>query len=144
MVSIVRRTAILSFARLAQRALAFLSPLFMVRLLSVEQYGEYRDFLLYGTILYGMVEFSINGSLAYFVPKEPARERLYFTQASFFVFCTSMFAILLVLIFGDYFPSETIRSYQYALCLYIFFVSNLDAWEVFWIVKKQTINILYY
>ena len=90
----------------------------MVRLLSVEQYGEYRDFLLYGTILVLMVEFSINSSLAYFVPKYPARERLYFTQASLFVLCTSVATIVLVLLFGDYFPSAVIRSYLYALCLY--------------------------
>jgi len=144
MTSIIRRTAVLGFARLTRQAISFLSPIFMVRLLTIEQYGEYRDFLLYGTLLFFVVGFSINSSLAYFVPKEPARERLYFTQASVFVLGTSTVGVMLLLLFGSYFPSETARSYLYALCLYVFFYSNLDAWEIFWIAKKQTVNVLYY
>lgn len=116
----------------------------MVRLLSVEQFGEYREFLLYGTIILMVVGFCINSSLAYFVPREPDRERLYFTQATVFVLCTSVIAAVIVLLFGEYFPSTVIREHKYALCLYILFQANLDAWEVFWIAKKQTINVLYY
>jgi len=122
----------------------FLSPFFMVRLLTVEQFGEYRDFLLYSTMILTIVEFSANGSLAYFIPREPSRERLYFTQASVFVFFTSTIAAVLVLVFSNYVPSEVIREHKYALFLYTMFLCNLDAWEVLWIVKKQTMNILYY
>jgi O-antigen/teichoic acid export membrane protein len=122
----------------------FLSPFFMVRLLTVEQFGEYRDFLLYGAILFTVVEFGIHSSLAYFVPREPSRQRLYFTQAAMFVFFTSTIAAVLVLLFSNYAPSEVIREYKYALFLYTLFLCNLDAWEVWWIARKQTINILYY
>ena len=144
MASIVQRTAILGFARIAQRGLAFLSPIFMVRLLTVEQFGQYRDFLLYATMLFSMVEFCINSSLAYFVPKEPEHERIYFTQASLFVLGMSVVASLVVLLLGGYFPSEFIREYKIALGLYVLFLCNLDAWEVYWIAKKKTINVLYY
>lgn len=116
----------------------------MVRLLTVEEYGEYRDFLLYGMLLHAMVDFCINSSLAYFVPKDPERQNVYFTQATLFVLCTSIFAALLVLLFSAHFPSSTIETYKYALCLYILFVSNLDAWEVFWIAKRQIANVVYY
>lgn len=116
----------------------------MVRLLTVEQFGEYRDFLLYGTMLFTIVEFCVNSSLAYFIPKEPSRERVYFTQASMFVFFTSVVAATIVLLLGGYAPSDVIREYKYALFLYTLFLCNLDAWEVYWIAKKQTINVLYY
>jgi len=124
--------------------MAFLGPIFLVRLLSVEQFGEFRDFLLYATVLFTLVEFCINGSIAYFVPKDPSRENHYFTQASMFVLFTSLAAALFVLVFGDHFPSLVIREYKYALCLYVLFLCNLDAWEVLWITKKQAINVLFY
>jgi O-antigen/teichoic acid export membrane protein len=116
----------------------------MVRLLSVEQFGQYQEFLLYGTVILTIVEFSANGSLAYFIPREPSRERLYFTQATAFVFFTSAIAAVLVLLFSHNMPSEVIREHKYALSLYTMFLCNLDAWEVLWIVKKKTMNILYY
>ena len=103
-----------------------LSPFFMVRLLNVEQFGEYRDFLLYSTIILTVVEFSANGSLAYFIPREPSRERLYFTQASMFVFFTSTIAAVLVLLFSNYVPSEVIREHKYALFLYTMFLCKIQ------------------
>ena len=144
MQSIAHRSAILGFARLAQQSLTFLSPFFLVRLLSVEHFGEYRDFILYGSILFTIVGFGINNSLAYFIPREPLREELYFTQASVFILCTSVIGALTVVLFGDYFPSSIVREHKYALCLYLLLQANLDAWQVFWIAKKQTINVLYY
>lgn len=116
----------------------------MVRLLTVEQFGEYRDFLLYGAMLFTIVEFSVHGSLAYFIPRDPSRERVYFTQASLFVLATSTVAALLVVALGHLMPSEVIRQYKYALGLYTLFLCNLDAWEVYWIAKKQTLNVLRY
>ena len=144
MASIVRRTAVLGFSRLTRIALGLLSPVFMVRLLTVEQFGQYRDFLLYATMIFTIVEFCVNSSLPYFIPREPSRERVYFTQATLFVFATSVIAALLVLALGNLAPSAVIREYRIALFLYTLFLCNLDCWEVFWIAKKQTINVLYY
>jgi O-antigen/teichoic acid export membrane protein len=142
--SLARRTLILAFARLTNQALGFLGPLFMVRLLSVEEYGHYRDFLLYGTLLLPWIQLSINSSLAYFVPKEPENERLYLSQASFFVLGSSTLMVLLLMAFGQYLPSAAVQSYLYALCLYVFFSTNLDAWEFLWLAKRQSLNVLYY
>jgi len=116
----------------------------MVRLLSVEQYGQYRDFLLYGTLLLPWAQLSANSSIAYFVPREPENGRMYLTQASLFVLVTSGILTALVFVFGSYFPSETVREHLFLLCLYVIFVTNLDGWEVYWIAKRQTMNVLYY
>lgn len=138
------RTLILAFARLTNQALGFLGPLFMVRLLTVEQYGQYRDFLLYGTLALPFIQLSINSSLAYFVPKEPQNERLYLSQASFFVLGSSTLVALLLFSLGDFLPSAAVREFLVPLCLYVFFASNLDAWEVYWLAKRQSLNVLYY
>lgn len=144
MSSIARRTATLGFARLAKQSVTFLTPIFMVRLLTVDQFGEYRDFLLYSTIIFMVVEFCANSSLAYFVPREPARENVYFTQTTMFVLITSVVAAILILTLGNYIPSEVIRAYKYELSLYTMVLCNLDAWEVLWVARKQTIKVVYY
>jgi O-antigen/teichoic acid export membrane protein len=142
--SIARRTAILAFARLTNQALALLSPLFLVRLLTVEQYGQYRDFLLYGALLVPWVQLNINSSLAYFVAREPEKERVFLSQAGLFVLISSTIVSVLILIFHGYFPSDTTQLYVVALCLYLMFVNNLDAWEIYWLAKRQSLIVLYY
>ena len=144
MSSIARRTATLGFARLAKQSVIFVTPIFLVRLLTVDQFGEYRDFLLYSTIILMIVEFCANSSLAYFVPREPARENVYFTQTTMFVLITSVVAAILVLSLGSYIPSEGVRAYKYELSLYTIVLCNLDSWEVLWVAKKQAIKVVYY
>jgi len=45
------RTAILTLSRLASFGLMLISPIFLVRVLTVVDFGRYREFLLYGAIL---------------------------------------------------------------------------------------------
>jgi O-antigen/teichoic acid export membrane protein len=142
--TIARRTAILAFARLTNQALAFLSPLFLVRLFTVDQYGQYRDFLLYGTILMPWVQLAINSSLAYLLPKEPHNDRRYLSQATILIFASSLIVSGLVFVVGESLPSATIRSFIYPLCLYVIFFANLDAWEFYWLAKRKSVNVLVY
>ncbi len=53
------------------RGLIILSPIILVRLLSVQDYGRYREFLMYAAILAGIGQFGINGSLLRFIPGKP-------------------------------------------------------------------------
>ena len=43
---LVRRAGILAVARFANQALVIVSPIILVRLLSVAEFGRYREFLL--------------------------------------------------------------------------------------------------
>ena len=51
------RTAILTLSRLANYGLMLISPIFLVRLLNVADFGRYREFLLYGSILQAFAQF---------------------------------------------------------------------------------------
>src|SRR5690606_28045249 len=104
LVSLAHRTAVLAVARLTNQALSSLGPVLMVRLLTVEEYGHYRDFLLYATLLLPFIQLSLHGSLAYFVPKEPQKEKLYLSQVHFFVLCSSVVVAAFVLLLGDRLP----------------------------------------
>lgn len=144
MTSIAHRTAVLIFARFTNNALRFLSPVFLVRLFTVEQYGLYLDFLLYASMLAPWIQLSVNSSLPFFVPKDPRNERLYLTQATLFVLVSSTIIIALLYLAADYLPSQAAREFIGPLCLYLFFFNNLDAWETFWLAKRNSFNVLVY
>ena len=66
-----RRAVILSVAQLSNYGLQVISPIVLVHLLSVADFGQYREFLVYGTLLNAFASFSINDSLLYFVARHP-------------------------------------------------------------------------
>ena len=51
MAGLAKQTVVLSAARLANYGLMLISPMILVRLLSVEQFGQYRQFILYASFL---------------------------------------------------------------------------------------------
>ncbi len=48
---LVSRTAIISITRFMNQGLVVISPILLVRLLTVEEFGRYREFLLYAGLL---------------------------------------------------------------------------------------------
>ena len=53
------------------QGLVIISPILLVRLLTVEEFGRYREFLLYAGLLTTFCAFGINNSLLYFIPARP-------------------------------------------------------------------------
>jgi O-antigen/teichoic acid export membrane protein len=144
MYSLFRRTLILTFSRLANQALVLLSPMLLVRILSVSEFGAYREFMLYAALAGSMVLLGIPHSLAYFLPRYPNLERVWVTQASLFILATSSIAIVLIFVIGDVIRANSSFDFVTALQLYIFFVINLDFVENYWLGKKRTDYVLFY
>ena len=48
---LVSRTAIISITRFMNQGLVVISPILLVRLLTVEEFGRYREFLMYAGLL---------------------------------------------------------------------------------------------
>src|SRR5579884_3645827 len=68
---IANRVAILSLTRIASYGLMLVSPVVLVRLFTVEQFGRYREFLLYAGLTQALASFTIPDSLLYFIPAHP-------------------------------------------------------------------------
>ena len=68
MIALANRAALLTLSRLANYGLMLISPIVLVRVFSVAQFGEYRKFLLYASLLQWFGTFSSYDSLLYFVP----------------------------------------------------------------------------
>src|SRR5579862_9277012 len=96
--SIGNRTAILTLSRLANYGLMLISPILLVRLLNVEQFGRYREFLLYASILQALAVFSINDSVLYCVPANPQSPWRVARQTVVLTLCSSTLVMLALIV----------------------------------------------
>src|SRR5687767_9014946 len=104
---LVSRTAIISITRFMNQGLVVISPILLVRLLTVEEFGRYREFLLYAGLLTTICAFGINNSLLYFIPSRPNCVRQMVRQALTMTFGTSITVVGGTLL-ADYFSNGAI------------------------------------
>jgi O-antigen/teichoic acid export membrane protein len=138
------QAVILTVSRLANYGLMLLSPLVLVRLMPVTDFGQYREFILYGGILYSLASFQINESLLYFVPAHPqspwrvVRTTLKLSAASSFI----VVAALLALDLGT--GGALVGHYLLPLSLYTLLLVNVDFWEFFFVATRRTKAVMIY
>lgn len=138
------RGVVLTASRVSNFAILTLSPLLLVRILDVEGYGRYQEFMIYATLLVAVCSFGIDSSLTYFLPKYPDQERKFVTQNSLVILAWS--AICLGVLVAAREPFLRLASYDfvYPLAVYVFCFVNLNWLEYYWIAKRRTDLVLYY
>ena len=144
MASLLKRGIILSFSRFANQAILILSPVLLVRILSVGEYGSYREFMLYAAIFVPLSSFATQFSLQYLIPKQPQDTRVWTTQTVLFVAGFSSVVILGIWLAAGLIRAYTSFDFVLLLQLYIFFTVNLDFLESYWLGRKRTDYILLY
>src|SRR4051812_40142622 len=75
--SILRRAGPLMLARLAVAALSFAIPMALARVLLPASYGTFKQAWLLSSTLYLVLPFGLTPSLVYFVPREPAKKKVF-------------------------------------------------------------------
>ncbi len=121
-----------------------LSPIFLVRIFDVREVGLYGEFILYATLIAGLIEFTINTNLIYFIPKYPDRERQSVTHTAILMLMTSTAGLIGVYIFKGVILARTHYDFILPLILYLFFFVNSEFFESYWLGKKRTDIVLYY
>ncbi len=122
----------------------FLSPVFLVRIFNKIEVGQYGEFMLYAALIAGIIEFTINTNLIYFIPKYPDRERQSVTHTALLIFITSFIGLIAVYIFKGLIFARTSYDFILPLIAYIFFFLNFEFFENYWLGKKRTDYVLYY
>jgi O-antigen/teichoic acid export membrane protein len=138
------RTAILTLSRLANYGLMLISPVFLVRLLTVADFGRYREFLLYGSILVTFAQFSINDSLLYCIPANPGSPWRVVRQTAVLTFCTSSLVALVLTILDTASGGAIVHGYLVPLVAFILVSVNLDFWEFLWVANGRAFWVLLY
>jgi O-antigen/teichoic acid export membrane protein len=130
--------------RVSNYGVLLLSPIFLVRILDMRSYGQYREFILYAMLFSTIADFAIRNNLIFFIPKHPELERKSVTHTALLILLTSTIAVSAVYLAKNLILARTSYDFILFLMLYIFFYLNLDFYESFWLGKKRSQNVLFY
>ena len=138
------QAAILTLSRLASFGLMLLGPLLLVRLVPIEEFGRYREFVLYASLLQGLATFAIPDSLLYFIPAHPrspwrvVRLNLLLTAACSLVVVAGLIAADLVS------GGVLVGPYLVPLVIYTLLMVNFDFWEALLIALRRPRDVMIY
>jgi O-antigen/teichoic acid export membrane protein len=131
------RAAILTLSRLTNYGLMLISPIVLVRLLTVAQFGRYREFLLYVTVLQSIAVFSINDSLLYCIPANPASRWRTVRQTAILIAASSLITVAGLAVLDRASGGRVVGALLLPVCLYTFLSANLDFWDFFWVATDR-------
>lgn len=120
------------------------SPIVLVRLLSVENFGLYREFLLYTTLLLNLAALGINSSLLRFVPDRPALKWHFVGQTALLTFVTSLLITGSAWLLNLLLDGRILGEFAVPAVLYVLLFANLDFWEFLWLAEKRKYAVLSY
>ena len=121
MASLYKRTTILTVCRLLNQCMTVISPVILVRVLDIESYGQYREFLLYVMLLASFITMSIPGNLLYFIPKSPQNEARYVTNTAVMLFVSYAVGAILIYLSRSVIIAKTSFDFTMPLIIYLFF-----------------------
>jgi O-antigen/teichoic acid export membrane protein len=126
------------------QGLVLISPLVLVRLLSVEDFGRYREFLLYSTVLLNLCALGINSSLLRFVPDKPELKWHYVAQTALLTFSSSSLITGSAFLLDFALDGKVLGEFALPAVLYVLLFANLDFWEFLWLAEKRKYAVLSY
>jgi O-antigen/teichoic acid export membrane protein len=144
MAGFARQAVILSLSRIANYGLMIVSPIVLVRVLTVGDFGRYREFLLYASLLVSIASFSISDSLLYFIPARPASSWRIVRQTATLTAAVSMCIVLGFYILDLVLGGRLVGQYRLPVALYVLLFVNVDFWESFWLATHRTVWVFIY
>lgn len=138
------RAAILTLSRLTNYGLMLISPVVLVRLLTVSQFGAYREFLLYVSVLQSIAVFSINDSLLYCIPANPLSRWRTVRQTAVLIGCSSLITVVGLALLDRASGGRIVGALLVPVCLYTWLSSNLDFWDFYWVATDRPALIFVY
>ena len=144
MSSLTNRTLTLALSETLNFAVQFLSPIFLVRILNVTAYGQYREFIVYSSLILAFLSFSIKSNLLYFIAKDPKNESGYVSNTVFLLLFFSILGLTIVYLLKPYL--ERITSYDFItlLIIFIFCYQNIDILDTYFVAIKRSDYVLYW
>jgi O-antigen/teichoic acid export membrane protein len=144
MSSFVSRGAVLASARLLNQALALLSPLLLVRLLDIVEYGRYRQFMAIAMLVTSLGGFALSANLTYLLSRTPARAASDITKTSLLMLAVSVLSALVIVAFKPWIVPAEIADSWLPLALYVFMFLNLEVIVAYWLAQRQSAQVMAY
>ncbi len=144
MAGIGKQTAVLTAARFANYGLVLIGPIILVRILSVEQFGQYRQFVVYATFLQFFAAFSFTESLLYFVPAYGKSVWRVANQTNLLTACSSTVVVVALILLDLSLKHAVVGPYLWPLVAYVLLFVNLDFWEYFLLAIRRPAAVFAY
>ena len=144
MTSFFKRTLILLICRILDYAMMILSPIFLVRILDKQQYGQYREFLLYAMLFANLLGMTVKRNLLFFIPLSPSDEKDYLGGTNLLTLGCWLLTSLAILIFKPFILANTSFDFVWILIVYLFVFLNFDYLDMYWLAHKRSDYVLYY
>ena len=138
------RAAVLSASRIANYGLMVISPIILVRVLTVTDFGRYREFLLYASLLQTAAAFAIGESLLYFIPLHPESPWRVVRQTMLLTAVVSSCVVGAFVVVDLLVPGGLVGPYLVPVALYVVLFVNVDYWENLWLATRRTIPVFAY
>jgi O-antigen/teichoic acid export membrane protein len=119
------------------QGLILISPMLLTRLLTVEEFGQYREFLLYAGVLEVIAGYNIFTSLLRFVSHQPEHRQQFVDQSLLMVLGTSTLVIAGTAMLNWIFDGALVGPYMLPLGIFIFVYVNVDFWEHMWLAQRR-------
>lgn len=139
-----RQAVVLSVARFANYGLLLLSPMILVRLLPVEVFGRYREFMVYASVLQWIAAFTINDSLLYFVPSNPHSAWRVVRQTNLLTLLCSSAVMALVALVDLVTRGSFLGQNLLPVAAYVLLYVNVDFWESYWLATNRPSAVFAY
>ena len=134
----------LASARLLNQALALLSPLLLVRLLDIVDYGRYRQFMAIAMLVTSLGGFALTANLTYLLARTPERAAADITKTTVLMLAVAIVSSLLVAVFRPWIVPEEIADSWWLLTLYVFMFLNLEVVVAYWLARRRSVEVMQY
>jgi len=135
---------VLASARLLNQVLALLSPLLLVRLLEISEYGRYRQFMATAMFITSLAGFALSANLNYLIARSPERESVDITNTCLLMLAVSLVSALIIVIFRGWIVPPEIDNAWLLLAVYVFLFLNLEVLVSYWLAHRQSVQVMGY
>jgi len=135
---------VLASARLLNQALALLSPLLLVRLLDIVDYGRYRQFMAIAMLVTALGGFALTANLTYLLARTPERAAVDITKTTVLMLAVAIVSSLVVAVFRPWIVPEEIADSWWLLTLYVFMFLNLEVVVAYWLARRRSVEVMQY
>ena len=144
MSSFVSRGVVLSCARLLNQALGLLSPLLLVRLLDIVEYGRYRQFMATAMLLASLGGFALSANLNYLIARTPDRAATDITKTTVLMLGVAFISALIIALFRQWIVPPEISASWLLLAVYVFLFLNLEVLVSYWLAQGKSFEVMVY
>jgi O-antigen/teichoic acid export membrane protein len=144
MSSFVSRGAVLASARLLNQALALLSPLLLVRLLEIAEYGRYRQFMATAMFITSLAGFALAANLNYLIARSPERQAVDISNTCLLMLGVSIISALIVVFTRQWIVPPEIGNVWLLLAVYVFLFLNLEVLVSYWLAHGRSAPVMLY